>query len=75
MYLNFYSLFSTEVAQIDEILPQGRPGSTYLTVKTKHMDADDMAAQRTWALIQYKVFPRYGDTHVKDRTVLRPSYL
>ena len=32
--------------------------------------------QRTWALSQYKtVFPRYGDSHVKDKTVARPSYL
>ena len=30
----------------------------------------------SWALSQYKtVFPRYGDSHVKDKTVARPSYL
>ena len=27
------------------------------------------------ALSQYKVFPRYGDSHVKDKTVVRLSYL
>ena len=30
----------------------------------------------TWAPSQYEnIFPRYGDSHVKDKTVARRSYL
>ena len=78
MYLNFHSLFSTEVAQIDEILSHGRPGSTWLA----------QWSQNIWMLIKWqRKEPRpwfnnikmssfqYRKSHCGDKTVVRSSYL
>ena len=49
----------------------------YLTYwKSLYWDETQVFHWKTWAHLSIKtVFPRYGDSHVKDKTVPRPSYL
>ena len=50
--------------------PRKRVGFTH-----KHLD-HCLIAPMSWARLNIKtVFPKYVDSHVKDKTVVRPSYL
>ena len=58
-------------------LSQRRTVLSYVTGTTKSVcERAATPGFESWAPLNIKtVFPRYGDSHVKDKTVARPSYL
>ena len=41
-----------------------------------HPTVDEFVSTETGPHLNIKtIFPRYGDSHIKDKTVTRPSYL
>ena len=68
MHLNVCKLASISVkAQCDKIT-FGTQTASHKAAQTKHKQSGPRLNIKT-------IFPRYGDSHVWDKTVERPSYL
>ena len=74
MYFHFWSFINSEIAHAVEIL--FHEDKYPLCYMFSRVLSDELAMQAARSPSHYKdLFSRYGDSHVKDKMVMRLSYL
>ena len=68
MYLQFLLFIGSEMEQAADILPHADQGPAHITLSV-------ISSQILPRFNIKTIFPRYGDSHVKDKTVVRPYHL
>ena len=71
----YVSFLDTEMAQVIDTLPPGRQGPVYPTQSIPWLLVAWQRKEPGSRLNIKTVLPMYEDSHVKDKTVVRPSNL